>query len=138
MVLLSSCKQALESHRDSSLKTAYSDFEASPLAQAIVAKSLPETAFVRPARYCASAIPHSKSLLEFDQHEHRYSPVFSKGKTWAIGKVDDEGRWLLRTQHFHRGKSQVGSLFAITRKAACRSVRATIALRKVLRAGRAA
>jgi hypothetical protein len=85
-----------------------------------------------------SAIPHAKSLLEFDQQEHRYSPVFSKSKTWAIGKVNDEGSWSLRTQHFHRGKFQVGSLWAITLKAACRSVRVTIALMKVLRAGRAA
>jgi hypothetical protein len=90
MVWLGPYKQVLESHRDSSLKAAYSDVEASALAQAIV----------------ANAIPHAKSLFGFDQPEHRYFPVISKWKTWVMGKVNDEGRSSLRIQQFDRGEFQ--------------------------------
>jgi hypothetical protein len=138
MVRLGRHKQVFEAHRRSFLGTDYSAVGASAPAQAAVAKPLTETAFGRPARCFLSAISHAKSLLEFDQQEQRYSPVFSKSKTWAIGKVNDEGSWSLRTQYFHRGEFQVGSFQAITQKAACRSVRVTKAVMKVLRAGRAA
>ena len=138
MVRLGPYKQVFEAHRGSFHKAGYCDGDASALTQAAVAKPLEETASARPAHCFAPAMQHAKGLLEFDQHEDRYCQVSANWKTWATGKVNDEGSWLLRTQHFHRGKSQVGSLFAITRKAACRIVRATIALRKVLRAGRAA
>jgi hypothetical protein len=140
MVWLRSYKQVSESYRDSSLKAAHSDVEASALVQAhaIVAEPPPESAFGRPAHYCASAIPHTKSLLELDQPEHRYSPVFSKLKTRAVGNVNDEGSSSLRTQQFDRGEFQVGSFRAITLKATCRSVRVTIASMKPLSAGRAA
>jgi hypothetical protein len=50
MVRLGPYKQVFEAHRDSFLKAGYSDVEASVLAQAIVAKPLPETAYSRPAR----------------------------------------------------------------------------------------
>jgi hypothetical protein len=138
MVRLGPHKQVFEAHRGFFLKADYSDVGVSAPSQASVARSLTETAFGRPARYFVSAIPHAKNLLEFDQPEHCYSPVSSKEKTCALGKVNDEGSWSLRTQHFHRDKSQVGASRAITLKAACRSVRVTIASIKVLRTGRAA
>lgn len=119
-------------------KVSYSTVGAFALAQAAVAKLLRETTLGRSVRYFASAIPHAKSLLEFDQHERRYSPVVLKVKACAIGKVNDEGSASLRTQHFHRGKFQVGSFRAITPRTACRSVRAKIVSMEALRAGRAA
>jgi hypothetical protein len=137
MVRLGIYKQVFEAHRGSFLRAGYSDVGASALAQTAVAMPLTETAFGRPARYSASAIPDANSL-EFDQHEHRYFRVFSEWKTCAIGKVNDEGSASLRTQHFHRGIFQVGWFRAITLKAACRSVRVTIASMKVLRTGKAA
>jgi hypothetical protein len=137
MVRLGLYKQVFEAHRKSFLRTDYSAFGASAPPLTAAAEPLGETAFGRPPRYFASAIAHAKSLL--DQQEHHYSPVFSKSKTWAIGKVNDEESWPLRTQHFHRGEFQVGSFQAITLKAAYRSVRVTKkALMKLLRAGRAA
>jgi hypothetical protein len=159
MVRLGPNKQVFEAHRDSFVKAGYSDVEASAPAQAVVAKPLRETAFGRPARYFASAIPHAKSLLEFYQSEgvslkvisalqwkcsmfsdpeHRYSPVISKWKTSAIGKVHDGGSSSLQTQHFDRGEFQVGSFRALTLKAACRSVGVTIASKKLPSAGRVA
>src|ERR1700726_1626848 len=120
MVRLGPYKQVSEAHRDSFVKAGYSDVEASALAQVVVAKPLPETAFGRPARYFASAIPHAKSLLKFDQPEHCDSPVFLKCKTWAMGKVNDEASSSLRTQQFDRGEFQVGSFRGITMKATCR------------------
>jgi hypothetical protein len=77
MVWLRSYKQVLESHRDSSLQAAYSDIEASALAQAIVAKPLPETAFGRPAvtvrlqfhtqRASSNSINPSSAIRRFSQ-----------------------------------------------------------------------
>ena len=136
MVRLGLYKQVFEAHRSSFLRTDYSSLGASAPAQPAVAEPLRETAFGRPSRYFASAIAHAKSLL--GQHEHRYSPVFLKSKTWAIGKVNDEGSWSLRIQHFHLGEFQVGSFQVITLKAACRSVRVSKASMEILRAGSAA
>jgi len=119
MVRLGPYKQVFEAQRGSFPKAGYSGVGASALAQSVVAP-LPETAFGRLARYFASAITHAKSLLKFDQPEHCYSPVFSKWKTWAMGKVNDEASSSLRTQQFDRGEFQVGSFRAITMKATCR------------------
>ncbi len=122
-------------------------------------RTAPETAFGRPARYFASAIPHATSLVEFYQSEgvslkvvsalqlkcsmfsdpeHRYSPVILKWKTCATGKVNDEGSSSLRIQQFDHGEFQVGSFRAITLKVTCRSVRATIASMKLPSARRTA
>ncbi len=138
MVRLGPCKQVFEAHRGSFQKAGYCDVDASALTQAAVAKPLEETAFARPAHCFVPAMQHAKSLLEFDQQEGRYCQVSSKWKIRATGKVNDEGSWTLRTQHFRRDKSQVGSSRAITLKAACRSVRAARASMKVLRPGSAA
>ena len=138
MVRLGPHKQVFEAHRGFFLKADYSDVGVSAPSQASVARSLTETAFGRPARYFVSAIPHAKNLLEFDQPEHCYSPVSSKEKTCALGKVNDEGSWSLRIQHFHLGEFQVGSFQVITLKAACRSVRVSKASMEILRAGSAA
>lgn len=133
MVRLGPCKQVFEALRGSFLKTGYFDVGVSTVAQAAVAKQLTEAAFGRPAHYFVSAIPHTKNLLAFDQRQHRYSPVFSKWKICAIGKINNDEGSSLRTQHFPRGKFQVGSFRAITLKSACRSMRVTVVLKKVLR-----
>jgi len=96
MVRLGPYKQVFEAHRGSFLRAGCSDVGASALAQAAVAKPLTESALGRPARYFASAIPHATDIPEFDQPEHCYSPVSSKWKIWAMGKVNDEGSWSLR------------------------------------------
>src|SRR5260370_33846965 len=98
MARLGRYKQVFEAHRGSFLEADYFDVGGSALAQAAVARPLTETAFGRPARCFASALPHAKNLLEFEGPEYCYSRVSSTWKTWAIGEFNDEGSWSLRHQ----------------------------------------
>lgn len=69
MVRLGPYKQVFEAHRDSFLKKGYSESEARAMAQAIVARPLPEIALSRAASYYESTLAAAKLMLEFNAFE---------------------------------------------------------------------
>ena len=87
MVRLGTYRQVYESHRDSFRKSGYSENESSALAQVIVAESLPEFALIRPATSFAPAIPHAKTLLEWDQCEGASFRTINLKATWRAVRV---------------------------------------------------